>query len=99
MCGVIHQCISGPWGPRRRSSGPGDYCSPPADRHRRPATGRHVHDKDPPLAAFGARVPVKLDVASWLRANPGPRAIFRCDGAGDDEAVPASIIDTLELLV
>lgn len=40
-------------------------------------SGRYHGDKDPPLAPFEARVPVKLDVASWLRANPGPWAIFR----------------------
>lgn len=28
-------------------------------------------DKDAPLATFESRVPVKVDVASWLRANPG----------------------------
>lgn len=64
-------------GPQRRSSGPGDCCNPIPESQDRNTFGRPTRDKDPPLAAFEARVLVKVDIASWLRANPGPQAIIR----------------------
>lgn len=63
-------------GPLRRSSGPYFWCENTFVLKELRWTGPLVRDKDAPLAAFEARVPVKLDIASWLRANPHPQAIY-----------------------
>lgn len=62
-------------GPLRRSSGPRWRWEAAREFQERPRTGPLVRDKDAPLAAFESRVPVKLDIASWLRANPHPEGL------------------------
>lgn len=66
--------VSRAWGPRDSpaallaSGRRGGRDAPPT-----PLGAPSARDKDAPLAAFGTRVAVKVDVASWPRADPHPR--------------------------